>query len=193
MIDDPNNRQNEQDARIAEAIEHEGARLRGFLRRRLGRDSDVEDLLQDVFSSLVEASRIEPIEQVGAWLFRVARNRLVDFFRKKRPEELDGSRRGAVNGEDREDRLEDLLPSMDAGPEAVYARRVLAEALADALDELPPDQRAVLVAHEIEGRSFREIAAATGIGINTLLARKRYAVIRLRRKLESVYEEFTNE
>jgi RNA polymerase sigma factor (sigma-70 family) len=181
----------EQDEQIAEAIEREGSRLRGFLRRRLSRDADVEDVLQDVFSSLVEAWRIEPIEQVGAWLFRIARNRIVDLFRKKKPEELDAMQHVTEDGEIL--RLADHLPSPDAGPEAIYARNVLIEALADALDELPVEQREVFVAHEIEGRSFREIAAETGVGINTLLSRKRYAVLRLRESLETLYNELLND
>lgn len=181
----------EQDERIAEAIEREGSRLRGFLRRRLSRDADVEDVLQDVFSSLVEAWRIEPIEQVGAWLYRIARNRLVDLFRKKKPEELDAMEHVSEDGETL--RLADLLPSPDAGPDAVYARNVLIEALADALDELPAEQREVFVAHEIEGRSFREISAETGVGINTLLSRKRYAVLRLRESLETLHNELLSD
>ncbi len=185
-IPEARNGESQENERIADAIEREGSRLRGFLRKRLSRDADVEDVLQDVFSSLVEAWRIEPIEQVGAWLFRVARNRLTDLFRRKRPEELDALRLPGGSEDDGGRRLADILPSPDAGPEAVYARNLLIEALADALDELPDEQREVFVAHEIEGRSFAEIAAETGVGVSTLLSRKRYAIRRLRESLETV-------
>jgi RNA polymerase sigma factor (sigma-70 family) len=179
----------EQDRRIAEAIEREGARLRGFIRSRMADRLDAEDILQDVFSELVEAYRLmKPVEQVGAWLFRVARNRIIDHFRKKKP---DGFAAGtAIDEKGETGRLEDLLPSPEAGPEAAYARTVLSEALADALEELPPEQREVFVAHEIEGRSFRELAAETGVNVNTLLSRKRYAVLFLRRRLEDIYADF---
>jgi RNA polymerase sigma factor (sigma-70 family) len=179
----------EQDRRIADAIAHEGARLRGFIRSRLDDRLDAEDILQDVFFELVEAYRLaQPIEQVGAWLFRVARNRMIDYFRKKKPE---GRTVEPTVDEDGEvSSLEDLLPSPDAGPEAAYARTVLSEALADALEELPAEQHEVFVAHEIEGRSFRELAAETGVNVNTLLSRKRYAVLFLRRRLEDIYADF---
>ncbi len=180
----------EQDRRIAETIERERGRLRNFIRKNVARE-DVEDVLQDVFFELVEAQRLmRPIEQVGAWLFRVARNRIVDRFRKKRREPA-----GTPPGSDHEENgdinsLEDLLPSAEAGPEAVYARRVLLEALDDALKELPEEQRFVFVAHEIEGKSFRDLASETGVGVNTLLSRKHYAVLHLRRRLQSIYDEF---
>jgi len=179
----------EQDRRIAEAIAREGDRLRRFIRSRMADRLDAEDILQDVFSELVEAYRLmKPVEQVGAWLYRVARNRIIDHFRKKKPEALTV---GPAIDEDGEiARLEDLLPSPEAGPEAAYARTVLFEALADALEELPPEQREVFVAHEIEGRSFRELAAETNVNVNTLLSRKRYAVLFLRRRLEDIYADF---
>jgi RNA polymerase sigma factor (sigma-70 family) len=173
----------EQDQRISEAVEREQLRLRNFIRKRVPGEGDVEDILQDVFYELVEAYRLmKPVEQVGAWLFRVARNRITDFFRKKKPEQLDD---GEVF------QLEDLLPSPEAGPEAAYARGVLLEELDAALDELPEEQRDVFIAHEIQGRSFKDLAAQTGVSVNTLLSRKRYAVLHLRESLQSIYDEFT--
>src|SRR6202171_5098260 len=179
----------EQDERISEAINRDKTRLRNFIRRRVADPSDAEDILQEVFYELVETYRLmKPIEQVGAWLFRVARNRITDLFRKKKP---DASTNDAVVAEDGEFlTLEDLLPSRDAGPEAAYARTVLLEELEDALAELPDEQREVFLAHEIEGRSFKELAAETGLSVNTLLSRKHYAVIHLRERLREVYDEF---
>jgi RNA polymerase sigma factor (sigma-70 family) len=182
---------NEQDRRIAETIEREQGRLRNFIRKRVDR-RDVEDVLQDVFFELVEAYRLmKPIEQVGAWLFRVARNRIIDRFRKKRPESSTVTA-PASDDESIDDAgsLEDLLPSPDEGPEAAYARGVLLDEIAAALEELPEEQRFVFVAHELEGRSFRELASETGVGVNTLLSRKHYAVIALRRRLQTIYDEF---
>jgi RNA polymerase sigma factor (sigma-70 family) len=180
----------EQDRRIAEVVERERSRLRNFIRRRVPDPRDVEDILQDVFYELVEANRLlMPIDHVTAWLFRVARNRITDLFRKKKPERFSDS---AVAGEDAElPQLEDLLPSPDAGPEALYARNVLLDELELAVSELPKEQRDVFVAHELEGRSFKEMAAETGVSINTLLSRKRYAVLHLRRRLQGIYDELT--
>ena len=180
----------EQDQRISEAIDREKTRLRNFIRRRVADPSDAEDILQEVFYELVETYRLmKPIEQVGAWLFRVARNRITDLFRKKKP---DASTNDPLVAEDGESlTLEDLLPSPDAGPEAAYARAVLLEELEDALEELPEEQREIFVAHEIEGRSFKELAAETGVSVNTLLSRKHYAVVYLRERLQEVYDEFT--
>lgn len=180
----------EQDQRISEAIDRERARLRNFIRRRVPDPRDAEDILQDVFYELVEANRLlMPIEHVTGWLFRVARNRITDLFRKKKPENFSDM---AVADEDDELlQLEDLLPSPDAGPETLYARSMLFAALELAVDELPEEQREVFVAHEVEGRSFKEIAAQTGVGVNTLLSRKRYAVLHLRERLQSIYDEFT--
>ena len=178
----------EQDQRISETVAREQARLRNFIRRRVPDGVDAEDILQDVFSELVEAYRLmKPIEQVGAWLFRVARNRITDLFRKRRPEALRGQREREIDGESFA--LEELLPSRDAGPETVYARTVLLEELEDALDELPREQREVFIAHEIDGRSFKELAAETGLSVNTLLSRKHYAVIFLRQRLRGIYDE----
>lgn len=179
----------EQNQRIAETIVREQARLRNFIRRRVRDRGDAEDILQDVFSELVQAYRLmQPIEQAGAWLYRVARNRITDLFRKKKPEALADQIVFAADGEALT--LEDLLPSKDGGPEEAYLRAVLMEELEEALDELTEEQREVFVAHEFEGRSFEEIAAETGASVNTLLSRKHYAVLHLRRRLESIYEEF---
>jgi RNA polymerase sigma factor (sigma-70 family) len=179
----------EQDRRISEVIAEERSRLRNFIRKRVPNEADVEDLLQDVFYELVEANRLlMPIEYVTGWLFRVARNRITDLFRKKRPETFSDA---AVEDEDGELLpIEDLLPSPDAGPEALYVRHVLLDELQFAISELPDDQRAVFVAHELEGRSFKELSAESGVNVNTLLSRKRYAVLHLRERLQSIYDEF---
>ena len=181
----------EQDQRISEVVKREQSRLRNFIRRRVPDPRDAEDILQDVFYELVEANRLlMPIEHVTGWLFRVARNRITDLFRKKKPESFSDT---AV-ADDEDDELlqfEDLLPSPDAGPEALYARNVLLDELELAVDELPEEQREVFVAHELEGRSFKEMAAETGVSVNTLLSRKRYAVLHLRERLQSIYDEFT--
>ena len=180
----------EQDQRISEVVKREQSRLRNFIRRRVPDPRDAEDILQDVFYELVEANRLlMPIEHVTGWLFRVARNRITDLFRKKKPESFSDT---AVADEDGELlQIEDLLPSPDAGPEALYLRNVLLDELELAVDELPEEQRKVFVAHELEGRSFKEMAAETGVGVNTLLSRKRYAVLHLRERLQSIYDEFT--
>ena len=181
----------EQDQRISEVVKREQSRLRNFIRRRVPDPSDAEDILQDVFYELVEANRLlMPIEHVTGWLFRVARNRITDLFRKKRPESFSDSAVADENGEVLE--IEDLLPSPEAGPEALYsAQRLLLDELELAIDELPEEQRTVFVAHELEGHSFKEMAAETGVSVNTLLSRKRYAVLHLRERLQSVYDEFT--
>jgi RNA polymerase sigma factor (sigma-70 family) len=180
----------EQDQRISEVVKREQSRLRNFIRRRVPDPRDTEDILQDVFYELVEANRLlMPIEHVTGWLFRVARNRITDLFRKKRPERFSNA---AVEDEDGEVlQVQDLLPSPDAGPEALYARNLLFDELELAVDELPEEQREVFVAHELEGRSFKEMAAETGVSVNTLLSRKRYAVLHLRERLQSIYDEFT--
>jgi len=180
----------EQDQRISEAIDRDKTRLRNFIRRRVADPSDAEDILQEVFYELVETYRLmKPIEQVGAWLFRVARNRITDLFRKRKPEASTNDPVVAEEGELLT--LEDLLPSREAGPEAAYARTVLLAELEDALEELPDEQREVFLAHEIEGRSFKDLAVETGLSVNTLLSRKHYAVIHLRERLREVYDEFT--
>jgi len=179
----------EQDREISEIVAKERSRLKNFIRRRVPDPSEAEDILQEVFYRLVEANRLlMPIEHVTGWLFRVARNRITDLFRKKRPDSFSET---AI--EDKEGELlqiEDLLPSPEAGPEALYARQVLLEELEVALDELPDEQREVFLAHEVEGRSFKELSAESGISVNTLLSRKRYAVLHLRERLHDVYDEF---
>ena len=183
----------EQNRRISETIAREQGRLRQFIRNRVSNDGDAEDIFQEVFYELTDAYRLmKPIEQVGAWLFRVARNRITDLFRRERPSVLGND--SAVSGEDGEaQQWVDLLPSPDAGPEAAYARGVLLDELDAAIEDLPEEQRDVFMAHEIEGRSFKELSEATGVGVNTLLSRKRYAVLQLRRRLQAIYEEFGND
>jgi len=178
----------EQDKRISDVVKREQSRLRNFIRRRVPDPRDAEDILQDVFYKLVEANRLlMPIEHVTGWLFRVARNRITDLFRKQKPESFGDS----VGADEDDERLqwEDLLPSPEAGPEALYARHLLLDALASAVDELPAEQREVFVAHELDGRSFKEMAAETGVSVNTLLSRKRYAVRHLRERLQGIYDE----
>ncbi len=180
----------EQDQRISEVVKREQSRLRNFIRRRVPDPRDAEDILQDVFYELVEANRLlMPIDHVTGWLFRVARNRITDLFRKKKPESFSDT--AVVDEDDELLQLEDLLPSPAAGPEALYARNVLLDELELAVDELPEEQREVFVAHELEGRSFKEMAAETGVSVNTLLSRKRYAVLHLRERLRGIYDEFT--
>ena len=180
----------EQDRRISDVVKREQSRLRNFIRRRVPDPRDAEDILQDVFYELVEANRLlMPIDHVTGWLFRVARNRITDLFRKKKPERFSDT--GVADEDDERLRVEDLLPSPDAGPEALYARSVLLDELELAVAELPKEQREVFVAHELEGRSFKEMAAETGLSVNTLLSRKRYAVLRLRERLQAIYDELT--
>ena len=180
----------EQEQHIAEVVEQEQSRLRNFIRKRVANRADAEDILQDVFYELVEAYWLmKPVERVTAWLFTVARNRIIDLFRKKNPEALT-SDPVAIAEDGEELTLEDLLPSAEAGPEGAYARSVLLEEIEAALDEVPEEQRYVFVAHELEGRSFKELAAETGLGLNTLLSRKHYAVRHLRERLQVIYDEF---
>ena len=169
----------EQDLQISEVVTREQPRLRDFIRRRVPDAADVDDVLQDVFSRLVEANRLlMPIEQVTGWLFTAARNRITDLFRKSREEDDDLD-------------LDELLASDDTEPDALFTQRALVDELEAAIAELPEEQRKVFVAHELEGRSFKSIAEETGVGINTLLSRKRYAVLRLRERLKEIHEELT--
>jgi RNA polymerase sigma factor (sigma-70 family) len=171
----------DQDRRLAEAFETEARKLRNFIRRRVPDELDAEDIVQDVFFELTEAYRLmKPVAHTGAWLFQVARNKITDLFRARRPALVEDGERLLTA---------DLLPSPEEGPDAVYARRVLLGEIEAALDELPASQREVFMAHEIEGLSFKEIAAQTGVGVSTLLSRKHYAVLFLRRRLQSIYEE----
>ncbi len=181
----------DQDQRISEAVDRDYSRLRKFIRRRVPDPRDAEDIVQDVFAELVEANRLlMPIDHVTGWLFRVARNRITDLFRKKQPVSFSDAAVADENGELL--RVEELLPSPGAGPDAVFARGVLLDELEAALGELPAGQREVFLAHELDGRSFKEIAAETGVGVNTLLSRKRYAVRHLRERLQRIYNEFMN-
>jgi len=179
----------EQDRQISEVVAEQRSRLRNFIRRRVPDPSDAEDIVQEVLYKLVEANRLlMPIDHVTGWLFRVARNRITDLFRKKKPEPFSDA---AVEAEDGALlRLEDLLPSPDAGPEALYFRNVLLDELESALAELPDEQRDVFVAHELDGRSFKELSAKSGVSVNTLLSRKRYAILHLRERLQSIHDEF---
>lgn len=178
----------EQDRQISEAMAEQSSRLRNFIRRRVPAGEDVEDVLQEVFYELVRAHRLlMPIDTVSSWLFSVARNRITDLFRKKTPELFSEMAAESEAGEMLD--FEDLLPSPDAGPEAAYLRKQLLLALESSIAELPPEQRSVFVANEVDGRSFKELAAETGISINTLLSRKRYAVLALRRRLETIHKE----
>jgi RNA polymerase sigma factor (sigma-70 family) len=179
----------EQDRRISEAVAKQGARLRNFIRKRVPNEADVEDLLQEVFYELVEANRLlMPIEYVTGWLFQVARNRITDLFRKKKPETFSDA--AVLNEEGELLRIEDLLPSPNAGPEAVYVRNEMLQELELALSELPEEQRQVFLAHEFEGRGFKELSEESGVSINTLLSRKRYAMLHLRQRLRSIHDEF---
>jgi RNA polymerase sigma factor (sigma-70 family) len=179
----------EQDRRIAAAVAREWPRLRAFIRRRVPDPQDAEDVLQDVFSEALEAYRgTHPVELLTGWFYRVARNRIVDLFRRRRPASLNDT---VDIDEGARATLEDLLPSPVAGPDAEYARHVMVSALEDAIDDLPSDQRDVFIAHEIQGRSFKALAHETGVSINTLLSRKRYAVLRLRERLQDIYDDLT--
>lgn len=180
----------EQDRRLSDVIAREQARLRRFIRARVRSDSDAEDIFQEVFYELVDAYRLtKPLEQVGAWLFRVARNRITDLFRRRRSTPLEPAAERWLPEEERS-HWEDLLPSAEAGPDAVYARKLLLEELDAALDELPKEQRDVFIAYELEGRSFKDLSEETGVALNTLLSRKRYAVLHLRRRLQFIHSEY---
>jgi RNA polymerase sigma factor (sigma-70 family) len=180
----------EQDRRISEVIAEERPRLRNFIRKRVPDESDVEDLLQEVFYELVQAHRLlKPIDYVTGWLYRVARNRITDLFRKRKPETFADATLEDDEGELLQ--IEDLLPSSDAGPEALYVRKMIFDELESALGELPPEQREVFIGHELEGRSFKELSEESGVNVNTLLARKRYAVLHLRERLQIIHNEIT--
>jgi len=180
-----------QDQAITEAVEQQRSRLQNFIRRRVADPDDVEDILQDVFFELVEAYRlVKPVREVGAWLFQIARNRIVDRFRKRKTEAITDL--SVATEDDEMLTIEDLLPSPDGNPETAFLRSVLLERLAEALAELPDEQRAIFIAQEIEGRSFNELAVESGLSINTLLSRKRYAVLHLRRRLQAIYDQIRN-
>jgi RNA polymerase sigma factor (sigma-70 family) len=178
----------EQDRRISEVVDQQRSRLQNFIRRRVPDPGDAEDVLQDVFYELVEANRLlMPIEHVTGWLFRVAKNRITDLFRKKKPERFSDAE--TLDDDYESLQLEDLLPSTDVGPEDLLLRNAVLDELEAALDELPKEQRSVFIAHELEGKSFKEISAETGVSVNTLLSRKRYAVLHLREQLQSIYDD----
>jgi RNA polymerase sigma factor (sigma-70 family) len=184
--------EDEQGRRLTDDIARESPRLKNFIRRRVADEADAEDILQEVFSELFEAYRLlQPIEQVGAWLYRVAKNRITDRYRKRSTEARIEA--PATLGEDEALDLMDLLPSADAGPEAAYLREALLEELDEALEELPEEQQSVFIAHEFEGKSFKDIAAQTGVSVNTLLARKHYAVKHLRLRLQDIYDDITED
>jgi RNA polymerase sigma factor (sigma-70 family) len=182
----------EQDELISQAMKRDEPKLRNFIRKHVADTSDAEDIVQEVFYELLEAYRLmKPVEHVTAWLFRVARNRMIDLFRKKKPDSLNEPVIASEDGDTL--LLEDLLPSAEASPEAAYARNMLLDALEDAIEELPAAQREVFIAHELTGLSFKEIAAETGLSVNTLLSRKHYAVLHLRQRLQTIYEDFAKE
>jgi len=182
----------EEDKDLSEVLAEERGRLRDFIRQRVPNEADAEDLLQEVFYEVIAAYRLmAPVERWGAWMFRVARNRIIDRFRKKRPESMGSESTVASEGGDRL-LLEDVLPSPDAGPLAAYARSVLLDAIEEAIEELPDEQRLVFVAHEIDGESMKEIARRTGVNLNTVLSRKHYAVIYLRERLRDIHDDFVN-
>jgi RNA polymerase sigma factor (sigma-70 family) len=185
----------EQDREISAAVRREAGRLRNFIRRRVLDAAEAEDILQDVLYELVAAYRLmQPIEQAGAWLMRVARNRIIDRFRKRRPESF--PTRSVSRGDDDDEELnalEELLPSIEPGPEGTAIRQMLLEQIEDALDDLPREQREVFIAHELEGVSFKEMSARWGVSTNTLLSRKRYAVLALREQLQAAYDEWLND
>ncbi|RXH56438.1 RNA polymerase sigma factor [Granulicella sibirica] len=177
----------EQDQFIADALRRDEPRLRSFIRKRVLDTGDAEDVLQDVFYELIQAYRVvKPVEQVTAWLYRVARNRITDLFRRQKSVSLNDT----ISSDEDSQALEDLIPSQDAGPDAVYARTLIFDALDEALDELPDNQREVFIAHELMGRSFKDISDETGVSVNTLLSRKRYAVLHLRERLADMNERF---
>ena len=181
----------EQARQVSEVVGRERLRLRNWIRRQLAEPAEVDDILQDVFVELVLAYRsLKPIEDVGAWLFRVARNRITDLFRKKKVEALADH---AVTTDEDSHALEDLLPALDSGPEGAYTRALLIDELEDALESMPVEQREVFLAHEVEGLSFKEISARTGVRINTLIARKHYAVLQLRERLQAIYDDIQRE
>ncbi|MFI5148329.1 MAG: RNA polymerase sigma factor [Bacteroidia bacterium] len=176
---------------IGYAVQQERRRLLDFIRRRIPDESDAEDILQDVFYQFSESFMIQPIEQVSAWLFRAARNRITDLFRKKKATPFSRTFHPSDDEEDGPS-IDDFLPDASGGPEAVYARKIIMAELMEALDELPVEQRDAFVMHEMEDKSFKEMAVLTGEGVNTLISRKRYAVLYLRDRLKALHDEFNN-
>jgi RNA polymerase sigma factor (sigma-70 family) len=180
-----------QDREIAAVVRRERGRLLSFILKRVRDAAEAEDVLQEAFYELVNAYRLmQPVEQVGAWLMRVARNRIIDRFRKRRPELLGDI---APEGQEAESALERLLPAAEDGPDAAMMRELMLIELERALAELPREQREVFIAQELEGASFKQLSERWGVGINTLLSRKRYAVLRLRERLKEAYEEWARD
>ncbi|TLZ48245.1 MAG: RNA polymerase sigma factor [Gammaproteobacteria bacterium] len=178
-----------QDREIASTVQRERGRLLAFIRRRIADAAEAEDVLQEALYELVLAYRMmQPVQQAGAWLTRVARHRIIDRFRKHKPQPL--ADRRAAQGEEPDEAFEDLLPAPDGGPESAVIRELLLGEIEAALGELPPEQREVFVAHELDGLSFRELSARSGVSVNTLLARKRYAVLHLQRRLRAAWDDW---
>jgi RNA polymerase sigma factor (sigma-70 family) len=177
-----------QNESIGEVVRENGKRLFDFIRHRVNEEEEAEDIYQDVMFELTNAYRMmQPIEKIAAWLYRVARNKITDKYRKKRPDLLQD--KVFISDDDDHLYLEDLLRSTEESPDKDFDQALIQQALEEALDELPKEQRDVFIQHELEGISFNEIAEATGVTVNTLLSRKRYAVLHLREKLRSLYEE----
>jgi len=178
-----------QDREIASTVQRERGRLLAFIRRRIADAAEAEDVLQDALYELVLAYRMmQPVEQAGAWLTRVARNRIIDRFRSKSRERLTGP--PATEGAEHDEAFEDLLPAADGGAESAVMRELLLEEIEAALEELPHEQREVFVAHELDGLSFKELSARSGVSVNTLLSRKRYAVLRLQQRLRAAWDDW---
>ena len=183
----------EQDQKIRESIRLNGKRLLNFIKRRIPDEDEAEDILQDVYYQLVQAMQLtKPIEQVSSWMFTVARNKITDLFRKKKEVRMEGQVMSQVDSDEMLS-LHELLPSLEDSPDATFMRRILVEELEAAMEELPENQRWVFFQHEIEGKSFKELAQETGLTVNTLISRKRYAVLHLRERLSDIYNEFIND
>ena len=183
----------EQNDSIQEAVNEHSGRLLHFIRNRVSDLEDAEDILQDVYYEFTETSRLPiPVEQVTSWLFRVARNKIIDKYRKKKTDRLDDVKLMNHSGEEEKYFLTDLLKANNEGPDVRFDNSLLGLAIEEALEELPKEQREVFVMHELENKSFNEISSATGVSVNTLLSRKRYAVLHLRKRLNNLYNELFN-
>jgi RNA polymerase sigma factor (sigma-70 family) len=178
-----------QDREIAATVQRERGRLLAFIRRRIADAAEAEDVLQEALYELVLAYRMmQPVEQAGAWLTRVARNRIIDRFRSNSRERLTGP--PATERAEHDEAFEDLLPAADGGAESSVIRELLLEEIEAALEELPHEQREVFVAHELDGLSFKELSARSGLSVNTLLSRKRYAVLHLQQRLRAAWDDW---
>lgn len=180
---------------INDAVKKERGRLLKFIRSKVRSEEDAEDILQDVFYQLASNHGIvDTIENMAAWLFRVARNRIIDVYRKRKPESIDTN--AAYDADEDETYffgLAKLSSDENDEPDAQYERSMVWETLTEALNELPEEQRDVFILHELENKSFQDIAEITGVPINTLLSRKRYAVLHLRKRMQGLYDDFFNE